>query len=262
MYVSYLLEKDPGMNGTAGRHHNLNFNHQNFLPAPQQYTDYSAYHHIPAFHGGDPNHGNLSAGAWNATYPPPREDWSAFCHGAGPLGSNLGPVSLNLRDSSPIVPPEQSLVQSVVTASTAGQLSPDPQRTDPYQWMRKNMAPGNTGKTRTKDKYRVVYSEHQRMELEKEFHYSRYITIRRKAELALGLSLSERQVKIWFQNRRAKERKMTKRTKVQQPQQASTSTPPSPELRHHGNNISTATTSSSSTGFLTDSITMSIKEEF
>ena len=34
------------------------------------------------------------------------------------------------------------------------------------------------GRTRTKDKYRVVYSDHQRLELEKEFHYSRYITIR------------------------------------------------------------------------------------
>jgi len=40
----------------------------------------------------------------------------------------------------------------------------------------------------------VVYSDHQRLELEKEFHYSRYITIRRKAELAATLNLSERQV--------------------------------------------------------------------
>ncbi|CAG0902288.1 unnamed protein product, partial [Cyprideis torosa] len=67
------------------------------------------------------------------------------------------------------------------------------------------------GKTRTKDKYRVVYSDQQRLELEKEFHYSRYITIRRKAELATILGLSERQVKIWFQNRRAKERKQSKK---------------------------------------------------
>jgi len=51
-----------------------------------------------------------------------------------------------------------------------------------------------SGKTRTKDKYRVVYSDHQRLELEKEFHYSRYITIRRKSELATMLGLSERQV--------------------------------------------------------------------
>ena len=39
-----------------------------------------------------------------------------------------------------------------------------------------------------------MYSDHQRLELEKEFHYSRYITIRRKAELANGIGLSERQV--------------------------------------------------------------------
>lgn len=51
------------------------------------------------------------------------------------------------------------------------------------------------GKTRTKDKYRVVYTDHQRLELEKEFQYNRYITMRRKTELSMALSLSERQVR-------------------------------------------------------------------
>ncbi|GIX67748.1 homeobox protein CDX-1 [Caerostris extrusa] len=67
------------------------------------------------------------------------------------------------------------------------------------------------GRTRTKDKYRIVYTDHQRLELEKEFHYSRYITIRRKVELASSLNLSERQIKIWFQNRRAKDRRQAKK---------------------------------------------------
>lgn len=54
-----------------------------------------------------------------------------------------------------------------------------------------------TGKTRTKEKYRVVYTDHQRLELEKEFHFNRYITIRRKSELAVNLGLSERQVGLY-----------------------------------------------------------------
>lgn len=55
------------------------------------------------------------------------------------------------------------------------------------------------GKTRTKDKYRVVYTDFQRLELEKEFLSSnRYITIKRKAEIAEQLNLTERQVKTDF----------------------------------------------------------------
>jgi hypothetical protein len=50
------------------------------------------------------------------------------------------------------------------------------------------------GKTRTRDKYRIVYTDQQRYELENEFVMSKYISIPRKSALSLTLALSERQV--------------------------------------------------------------------
>ncbi|NXG60543.1 CDX2 protein, partial [Hemiprocne comata] len=222
MYVSYLLEKDGPMYPGPVRHSGgLNLAAQNFSPGP----------------------------AWPAPYAAPlRDDWGAYGQGAPPAA---GPVH-GLNGGSPAAamayspadyhhhphahhhagpaPHCSAGVMQPLNAGNAANAAPEPlspsgQRRGLCEWMRKPAQPplSSQVKTRTKDKYRVVYTDHQRLELEKEFHYSRYITIRRKAELASNLGLSERQVcptsglPCSRQNRRAKERKINKK-KLQQAQ--------------------------------------------